>query len=662
MLRTTGSHRRLIRPAWLRAAGLAFLFAAATLAGPEFARAQRGQRDNVDRLRDALDADNKLIDIDRFRLKKDDPLLTFREENLTRRAKALNTLGEMGRGLALTNWFLRPRVKGADAEIEPSAVEAIDEKVYADLSARFQAAVRDVLKVGRPGERVAAMNMIGDLSNAQRAQRSESNPLYFHRKVVRELAPVVIEQTRQTEMPELRAAAAMALASLQVNQDDTVKAFADMLSSPDPNVQRVAAEALSAYIQTAEKEFRKVTYVQMEGEETPPRYLLEAAVLSIPPAGQAVRSDRHPDVRRSGAEALKQITSLLRDAVQDKTRDKLEAPPGDRPWTPEDFRRVEEIRSKLGVAETLQTMTRVDKAFDGLDVVLISALTGSDPVLRLQALQVLDELAFALRNYKLMVDRVPTPPGELPPEVKDAPFQKLLRTTLPAVTRALTDQDVQHRRAALNILEFMGEDARPALSDLVRTFQDRDVYARWAAIRIIGALASRASLRASLSEGEIARLTQGMTQLLNDRDYNLQLAVLTALERIGPRAEPAVAVLWSTANRGDNDYRINVLHTLQSIGPVAVEGAGGAVVTPTGVSLPAFARSLSDPEPNVRKAAAEAFARFASFVKPEEKGTKLYRLLSDPNSDVRVALKRLLDDPNEEVRKAASEAILQVPR
>jgi HEAT repeat protein len=71
---------------------------------------------------------------------------------------------------------------------------------------------------------------------------------------------------------------------------------------------------------------------------------------------------------------------------------------------------------------------------------------------------------------------------------------------------------------------------------------------------------------------------------------------------------------------------------------------------------------MADPDPNVRKAAAEALGQFVSDLKPEEKGTKLYRLLSNRNSDVRIALGRLLEDSDTDVRRAASEAILQVPK
>src|SRR5437660_12858014 len=80
MWRTTASHRRLVRPHWLRAAGLAFLLAAAALSGPQAARAQR---DNIDRLREAIDSDRSL-ELDR--LAPDSPLLTFRAENLSKRA------------------------------------------------------------------------------------------------------------------------------------------------------------------------------------------------------------------------------------------------------------------------------------------------------------------------------------------------------------------------------------------------------------------------------------------------------------------------------------------------------------------------------------------------------------------------------------------------
>ncbi len=655
MLQTRVSHRCLLRPAWLRTAGLAVFLVAAVLGGPEAVRAQRGQRDGVERLREAIDAD-KAVDLGR--LPANDPILTFRAENLEKKARALTTPGDMAKALAFTNWYLRTSLRD-----EPRPVEAIDEKVYNELATRFQEAIRSVVKTGRPAERVAAIALIGDLAIIQRSQRSSSTPMIFLRKLLLELAPLVAEQATRADAPELQIAAAMTLAQLQAKREESVKAAVALLSSPNPQVQRRAAEAVSLYVRIASQQFTKVTSYAMEEEEPSAKYVLEAAVALIPPLCQALRSELPLEVRRAAAEALRQVISIQRDFVQDRSRETVEAPPSDRPWTPADFKLVEDLRARWGIPETYETLTRLAKAFAGQESLVLNALTGSDAPLRLEIVQVLEELADAVRKYQIAIDKIPAPPGEPAPITKEAPFQKLLQTALPALTRTLSDPDVVIRRTTLNILEWMGQDARPVLYDVAGAVQDKDLFVRWAAIRTLGKLATTAPVQAPLSEAEVARFVQGgITRLQTEHDLSLQLAVLVALERVGPRAAAATPVLWGTADRGDTDYRIADLRTLMSIGPAAIESPGGAVVTATGVSLPAFARLLADAHPDVRRTAAEAFGRFASALKPEEKDSKLYRLLSDRNSDVRQALIRLLEDANDEVRRAASEALLQVPR
>jgi HEAT repeat protein len=647
MLRTTALHRRLLRPDWLRAAALALLFVAATLAGQQPARAQRSRLNNVERLREALDAD-KTSGLER--LKSDDPLLKYRKDNLTKRAKALVSLGEMTAALLLSNWRLT----------EPEAVGDIDLAVYNELAGRFQQMVRNVMKTGRPEERAAIASLIGDMAVTE---RNAGYPMLTLRTKLVELAPAIIELTAPGEAPDVQAAAALALANLQANPDDTVKALAAMLHSRSPKVQLAAAEALASFIQIASQRTKKSTVRLAAGEGDLTKYLLDAAALSIPPACQALRADQPAELRRAGAEVLKQSGAILRDLVQDRSRQAIDAPPTDRKWTEADVQRAADIRIRdLAIPETLVTMSRLDKGFENQDAVLNAALTATDPKLRVLTLQALEELADALRKLRTAEDRVPTPPDEPPAPHKDLPFERLLRSTLPSVTRALTDPNVEARRSALNVLEWIGQDARAALPDLLRALQDRDLFVRWAAVRTLGVLVATAPEKSPVSEGEMARIVQGMVRLLADQDLNLRLAVLTAFEEIGPRAAAAVPVLWATVNSSDPDYRINVLRALQSIGPAAIEGPGGAVLTPTGVSLPAFARVLADPDVNVRKAALEAFARFAAAVKPEERGEKLRRLLTDPNSDVRIALNRLLSDPDPEVRKARTDALLQLTK
>jgi HEAT repeat protein len=599
----------------LRAAGLAVLVVAAALCGPAAAQAQRGRGTNVDKLRVALD----------------DPNVETRKENLLKRTAALVTLGEMSKGMLLSNWRIA----------EPGAVGQVDSDVFNDLSKRFQDRARDVLKTGSPAERTAVTNLIGDMAITER-KASIANPSLEEKLI--EMAPALAEASKDSRAPEVQVSAATSLAELQADPGVTVKALAALLTSGNARVEKAAADGLALFIQIASQRSKSYTGRGAPGQADRLRkHLLDSAVLIIQPGGLALGRDQPLEVRRAGADALRQVAATLREAVQDASRESD----------------LESLRN------TVAALSRPAMAFEQLADSLSGALADPDPVLRLRAIQVLEEMSDGLRQFKELSGRGTSPPGAAPaPAERGLPGERLLRATLPAVTAALSDPNVQVRRTAVNVLEWMGQDARGALPGLVGALRDADVFVRWSAARTLGALAARAEEGSPLSDADMDRVVRSMTRLLGgEEDLSARMAVLTAFERIGPRAEAAVPVLWATVNRGDPSSRVNTLHALQSIGTAAtVEGPAGAIETASGVSLPPLARALADPDASVRRAAAETMGEFASALKPEEKGSKLYRLLADPNSDVRIALARLLRDPDTDVSRAASEAILQARR
>lgn len=629
-----------------RAVVLAALAVSAALYGAPAGHAQRVRNDSLDRLRYALNEPSPSPD-DKAGIEK-------RQQLLRERIKPLATLGDMSKALLLTDWRIEPRRIGEGSQD--------DLEVYDEMAKRFQEGARQLMKGGRLGERVAVANLIGEMAVAERKATIAKPEL--QRRLV-ELAPAITEMAIDDRRPEVQTAAVMSLANLQAPPADTVKAVAALQRSGNPRVEKAAIDALALYIQTAADRSKKYigTARAAAGEQIDlTRNLMAGAELVIPPIGQAMRAGQPPEVRRAGAEAARVVAAIMRQTINDAT-----------------------LGTGENLGATLEAVRRPALAFEEQAAVLREALTAPDSVLRLRTVQTLEELADGLRQSRELrrtsggggresPSPRETPPaangnGTAPPEKLPAPTPpappslKLLLSSLPGLIQALSDPDVRVRRTTVSALEWMGQDARPALSALLRSLSDSDVFVRWATVRTLGALAAGAEDTSPFSAADMDRVVQGLTRLLGgDEDLNARLAVLTALERIGPRAEAAVPVLWATANRGDPTYRINVLRTLQGIGLAAINGPAGAVETDGRMNLPPLARSLSDPDANVRKAASEAVGQFASALKPEDKGSKLYRLVTDPNSDVRLAFIRILEDPDGAVRRAASEALLQVQR
>src|SRR5438270_5769850 len=148
-------HRRSLTPAPLRPAALrpalALLLAAAAYAGGDRAAADPLPRDPVADLRQALAQEKDAG--------RDKDALRFRRENLTRKAQALRTPGEMARALLLQDW----RVEGLS---DPGA--DVDREVRDAVADRFTNDLKEVLAGGTPAQRTAAGELISETATGAR--------------------------------------------------------------------------------------------------------------------------------------------------------------------------------------------------------------------------------------------------------------------------------------------------------------------------------------------------------------------------------------------------------------------------------------------------------------------------------------------------------------
>jgi HEAT repeat protein len=205
----------------------------------------------------------------------------------------------------------------------------------------------------------------------------------------------------------------------------------------------------------------------------------------------------------------------------------------------------------------------------------------------------------------------------------------------------LSDPDYRVRLGAVDVLETLLDQAEPAIPALVKALEDSNKFVRWGSARTLGRFATR---RKDKNDGFFTRYADrvviGLMALLNDReDPSVRITAAYALEQYGETAKKAVPHLARVINRGDKDYIIAILHTIQGIGPDAAP------------VLPNVAWVLSDRTQNtsVRVEAAQTLGRFGAVAKTQPRVMPVLREV-------------MLNDTDQEVRNAASTAILSIER
>ncbi len=216
-------------------------------------------------------------------------------------------------------------------------------------------------------------------------------------------------------------------------------------------------------------------------------------------------------------------------------------------------------------------------------------------------------------------------PDQLPPPalIEDAGIQGTIRTMI----ENLKHPDYRVRLASVDTLETFGRLAEPAIPALVEALCDYNKFVRWSSVRTLGRLNPR---RAD-------EVVPGLMRLLDDReDPSVRIAAAQALELYGEHASKAVPLLARVINRGDKEYILAILKTIQAIG------------TDAAPTLPNVAWILSDRSqpPSVRIEAARTLGRFGALAKGQ------LPILRDVMNN----------DPDEDVRNAASLAVLAVDR
>ncbi len=204
-----------------------------------------------------------------------------------------------------------------------------------------------------------------------------------------------------------------------------------------------------------------------------------------------------------------------------------------------------------------------------------------------KALAALDELEYQLSLLKKAEQE------ELQEAVADAlgAIGAAAKPALPALAKATgrsTDIDRAVRDATKQIL--LSDDRRD-VAGLIEQLKSRDEGTRLRAAKTLGSL-----------EGGAAKAMPALTKALADPDGDVRRAAVAAVRRIQPTAKASKELIQAyVADLADADdnVRLSAVRSLGKLGPAATE-AGSAV---QGL--------LSDPDKDVRKAAADTLAKLS---------------------------------------------------
>jgi HEAT repeat protein len=570
------------------------------------------------------------------------------------------------------------------AKISSAVLAEVKRNTRIELEDRLDKDIRAYMRSSRVSDRIAAVNLIRDTMSSSRRQettslaaetdiRKRESGSRFLRDSLRTLVDAVEQLTRDSE-PDVQVAAVGALADVENITADHAKALKPLLTNDGSSVavRRATAQALGHMLELltsvadrsrpqpilrgvanifpvavsgladADADVRRdcleacrraallMDDVASERRTAAERQVLFkptlAVVDDILPAINRTARDSVPEVRfrachvletlvlvshkvrrTTGEQPLPAPTPEPRDkngppGAQPKKKKSVAAPPHRNPHhanasSPSQWATARSQESFAGV--TLERPVKLSSE--------LSTVAARSP-------------ASAIRRVSFAVQR----PDELP---EPARVQTGFEGTLDAMIANLSDRDFRVRLSAVDVLETLGDSAAPAIPALVKALRDTNKFVRWGSARTLGRLAPRSA----------DEVVPGLMALLNDReDHSVRITAAYALEEYGPSAKGAVRHLARVINRGDKEYIIAILHSIQGIGSDAV------------LALPNVAWILRsrDLPTSVRVEAAQTLARFGPLAK-----------------DLREELRDVMvNDSDEAVRNAASAAVLAIDK
>jgi len=583
--------------------------------------------------------------------KEVDDALAARKKRLTEVTddkSGLTSLSDMALALLLPNWS-----DESTSRSDSPDTSRIDHDVRLALLQRMLAAVKAAIKGGQdndnPDLRAAVATLVGEFSASARSGflgARSGNGLVI--AGLPGFAEVLAGLAKSDKSPEVRSAAARALAKVRSAPDVTVQGLEAMLKDSDVTVRRSAAAALAGLLRGTQAADRGGFAAPIV--DPSPDSIVDFGPKVAAAAGAVLNgseSDAH--VRRLAADAILQVATIVNNQLRS----------GSAEFIADLHKRLRPVVSALWdqVAalnrgaldpnpEVRQTALRAQEEMGDLRVHWLKPLEvlkiGPTPLPKPPVIKPKVGLALPLEAALLTDD---PEANNLTASLQAAPKDDLapLTQAIPALVRALGDPLVTNRLAAVDALETITartgdqtvaqelgkESAATAAKALTRALSDPDRFVRWAAARTLGEMAplDDADSDHRVEQGAVGALAR----LLSDAIPDVRLRVAIALERFGKAARAAAPALARASSRGDLEARIAAAHALEVI--------GGS----PDVAVPALADGLRDSYVRLRRASAEALAAYGAQARPAQP-----------------ALNRALRDSDPEVRRLASDALIKI--
>jgi HEAT repeat protein len=576
-----------------------------------------------------------------------------------------------------------------DDETRTRATEQIVREIKRNarevLLDRLEKTIRYHLVNGRAPDRIAAANLIGDTMIAEGKRSDVALPetpdddkknkgatatfLLDLRGRLQGLYPELEKLLRDHDQ-DIQVAAARALSALESDDPDKHAARLQSLLSPSESApaRRAAAKALSSIVRVAVKGRRTRDILRTMGAVFP------AAVKGI--------SDTDETVRQYSAEACEEIASRLAEMVSERPRLRM----ADQPQPTMQLSRADARLYKARILEVIRAnLPSLNAVLTNLDPARRPPETNDaplrDPIVqfRVSVLRALEDFATVIDALEQLGELAPAPkprrdtngpptpaPGVMAtlgrpmrlgaeersaalPSFRNAvqpvsftaqkgadlpppkPVANDMPGTVEAMIAGLNDPDFRVRLVSIDVLEIRGGAAAPAIPALVKALRDPNKFVRWAAARTLGKLAPRSG----------DEVIPALLRMLDDReDMGVRITAAKAIKEYGNKSSPAVKMavpyLARVINRGDKEYIIAIMETIQGIG------------TDARPALPAVAWILRNRElpSNVRVVAARTLGRFGPLA----------------NGQLKDLREVMTTDPDDELRQAASLAVLSIDR
>jgi HEAT repeat protein len=517
-------------------------------------------------------------------------------------ASRLHRLPDLRDALLLRDW--------RDTDPDPT-LAGIDQLARTELLARFEQAVHQALERDEVTGQMAAAGLLADLASS-----IQENSLYSWS--LRSFGPDLVRLVASTN-PALASVAARALGRIDAEPDLAIGALSKLLESEVMLARRGAAAGLAGLAEAGSRELARHNGLLSHSRRVE---IIQAAHLAVPVLCGGM-ADPDPEVRDLCISAIACIARSMASLVRES-----------RPTAAtvgEDLlvnrRQSDDEEAALGqLALDLKDQT----------MGLTNALGDPDAGVRLAARHALEEFGSTWQEWQSnlqagtvqLAQQLPASMAASTAWKRDGlerpqPLLARLQAALPALAAGVRDPNVQNRRAAVDALEMMGDEAAPAVPALVGALGDPDIFVRWAAARTLG----------KMTRLDVPAIMPAMLVVLRDPDLDVRLAAAEALRRFGPAARDAVPILLQSVGHGEVSQQLAAIRALASIGQ------------PGDAALPVLTQALAYPDPRVRQASARLLGDLGPAAWPAEP-----------------ALRQALADRDPEVQRAAGDALLEITR